>query len=114
MPCIRCTVNRKLNKEQKVDLKKGLMEAIQESPGKTPESLMVILHEADMYFHKDSDTPCAFVEVNILLRQDPSAHYPAMSRMICELLSSAIGIEGSNVYIRYLATRDWGWNGKNF
>lgn len=115
MPCIRCTMNQRLSDKQKADLKKGFMEAVQQIPGKTPESLMVILHDgADMCFHKDSETPCAFVEVNVLLRQDPSEHYPAMSRMICELLGSVTGTEGSGVYIRYLATKDWGWNGVNF
>ena len=115
MPCIRCTVNQKLSSEQKQTLKEGLMEAIQLIPGKTPDSLMIVLQDAaDMCFHRDSETPCAFVEVNVLLRKDPSEHYPAMSKSICDLLLRVAHIEGTNIYIRYLATPDWGWNGTNF
>ena len=115
MPCIRCTVNRKLDDSQKNALKEGFMNAIQQIPGKTPESLMIILQDsADMCFHKDSETACAFVEVNVLLRKDPSEHYPAMSSAICDLLNTVLGIAGTDVYIRYLATKDWGWNGTNF
>ncbi|MBC8537211.1 hypothetical protein [Feifania hominis] len=115
MPCIRCTVNQKLNDQQRQALKEGLMEAIQQIPGKTPDSLMIILQDAaDMCFHRDSETACAFVEVNALLRKDPSEHYPAMSKIICELLTRVAGIAGTDVYIRYLATPDWGWNGTNF
>ena len=115
MPCIRCTVNRRIEKEQSLNLKKGFMEAIQMIPGKNPETLMVILQDsADMCFHSESESACAFVEVNILLRDDPTEHFHKMSSVICNLLEKELNIEGQNVYIRYMATKDWAWNSINF
>lgn len=115
MPCIRCSVNQKLTDENKKKLYAGFIDAIQLIPGKTPDSLMVILEDSkDICFHQSDEIKSAFVEVNMLLRKDPSEHFPPMSEKICRLLDEELGISGSNVYIRYLATPDWGWNGKNF
>ena len=115
MPCIRCTLNKKIGKEQSENLKKGFMEAIQLIPGKNPETLMVILQDsADMCFHCSSDIASAFVEVNILLRADPTESFQKMSSVICNLLERELDIEGQNIYIRYTATKDWAWNSINF
>lgn len=115
MPCIRCSVNQTLTDDNKKRLYDGFIDAIQLIPGKTPDSLMVILEDAkDICFHQSDEIKSAFVEVNMLLRKDPSEHFPSMSRKICGLLEEELGIPGSNVYIRYLATPDWGWNGTNF
>ena len=115
MPCIRCAVNQKLTEEKKDALRRGFVDAIQLIPGKKPDSVMVILEdEKDMYFHQNAEILSAFVEVNLLLRADPTEYYSSISGKICKMLSEELGIEGSNVYIRYLATPDWGWNGKNF
>ena len=115
MPCIKCTVNYTLSEKNKENLRSGLTEAIQLIPGKTADSLMVILDDAKyVAFHQNSEVPNAFVEVNLFRRNDPSEFFPAKNEKICMLLQDELGISGENVYIRYLATTDWGWNGKNF
>ncbi len=91
------------------------MEAIQLIPGKKPESLLsIIVDGAEMCFHKSVEDKYAYVEVNSLFRTDPSMYYPDMSAMLCKLLKDTIDVEGTNVYIRYTSTPDWGYNGKNF
>lgn len=115
MPCIRCSVNQNITNNNKKKLYNGFIDAIQLIPGKTPDSLMVILEDAkDIYFHQNDEIKNAFVEVNMLLRNDPSEYFSPMSEKICMLLEEELGISGANVYIRYLATPDWSWNGRNF
>ncbi|MCI9350181.1 MAG: hypothetical protein HFF83_13340 [Oscillibacter sp.] len=115
MPCIKCSVNQLLTNENKQRLRDGFIDAIQLIPGKTADSVMVILEEGkDLYFHQSAELKIAFIEVNMLLRSDPTEYFSPMSKKICELLSKELGISGANVYIRYLATPDWGWNGRNF
>ena len=115
MPCIRCSVNQKLTSQNKENLFQGFIDAIQLIPGKTPDSLMVILEDSkDIYFYQRDDLKSAFVEVNMLLRTDPSEYFSPMTEKICKLLQEELDIAGTNVYVRYLATPDWGWNGKNF
>ena len=107
MPCIRCSVNQKLTSQNKENLFQGFIDAIQLIPGKTPDSLMVILEDSkDIYFHQRDDLKSAFV--------DPSEYFSPMTEKICKLLQEELDIAGTNVYVRYLATPDWGWNGKNF
>ena len=115
MPCIKCQFNQKLTTENKQVLKTGLCEAIELIPGKKADGLMILLEEADtMYFHKTDEVKAAYVEVNMLLRADPSEHFPAMSAKICALFEQELQIAPDCVYIRYTATKDWGWNGTNF
>ena len=115
MPCIRCTINQPASDKQKQLLREGFMEAIQYIPGKKPETLMVIIQDnSDIFFHRTSDNSCAFVEVNILLRDDPTESFSKMSGYICDMLESILSIDGTNVYIRFTATKDWAWNGIKF
>ena len=115
MPCIRCSVNQELTHHNKKNLFQGFIEAIQLIPGKTPDSLMVIFEDSkDIYFHQSNNIKNAFIEVNMLLRADPTEYFPLMTEKICQLLREELDIAGTNVYVRYLATPDWGCNGKNF
>lgn len=115
MPCIKCFVNQMLTDENKQNLRAGFVNAAQLIPGKTADSVMVILEEGkNLYFHQSAELRSAFVEVNLLLRKDPTEYFSPMSKKICDLLANELGIKGTNVYIRYLATPDWGWDGKNF
>ena len=33
---------------------------------------------------------------------------------ICEIYEEELGIPGDKIYVEYRATKDWGWNGRNF
>ena len=115
MPCMKCFVNQKLTSENKKNLRDGFIRAAEIIPGKTADSVLVILEEEkDMYFHQSEEIKSAFVEVNLFARKDLTEYFPAMTEKICQLLSEELGIKGTDVYVRYLATTDWGWNGKNF
>ena len=55
MPCIKCSVNQLLTNENKQRLRDGFIDAIQLIPGKTADSVMVILEEGkDLYFHQSA------------------------------------------------------------
>ena len=37
-----------------------------------------------------------------------------MTARTCQILEKELGIPGSNVYVSYFGTPNWGWNGSNF
>jgi len=37
-----------------------------------------------------------------------------MTEAICSILNEELGIPGDKVYVKYLGTNNWGWNGSNF
>ena len=37
-----------------------------------------------------------------------------MTREVCGLFQQQLGVDPRDLYVRYLATPDWGWNGGNF
>ena len=38
----------------------------------------------------------------------------ALTAKICSLAQSVTGVKSDRVYVRYLMTDTWGWNGSNF
>ena len=43
-----------------------------------------------------------------------SASFNKLTDSICTLLNSELGIDTARTYVKYEATKDWGWNGSNF
>ena len=56
----------------------------------------------------------AMVEVKVLGDSVDKAGSQAMTQEICALFQKELGVAPQDMYIRYLATPDWGWNGGNF
>ena len=56
----------------------------------------------------------AMVEVKVLGESVDKAGSQAMTQEICALFQKELGVAPQDMYIRYLATPDWGWNGGNF
>ena len=54
------------------------------------------------------------VEVKVLGDSVDKAGSRAMTQEICALFQKELGVAPQDMYIRYLATPDWGWNGGNF
>ena len=45
---------------------------------------------------------------------DDSAAFDRMTERICEIYQEELDIPGNHIYVEYRATKDWGWNGRNF
>ncbi|MBO4337277.1 MAG: hypothetical protein J5842_04320 [Lachnospiraceae bacterium] len=114
MPFINSKVSVKMTQEQKEELKTKLGEAISIIPGKSETWLMVNLEDdLSMYFRGDDSQPVAFVGVNVYGDDTPAA-YERMTAELTKIYGELLGIPADHMYVRYSASREWGWNGSNF
>ena len=113
MPFINVKTNAQISKEQEVELKSRLGQAITAIPGKSEGWLMVGIEPQQSMYFKGSDAPCAMVSVSIYGSASSSA-YDNLTGQIDDILNSILGIDISRIYTAYFPTSDWGWNGRNF
>ncbi len=114
MPFIDSKVSVKITKEQEVELKSRLGEAISIIPGKSEGWLMTgFQDEYHLYFRGEDSEPMAFIEVRMFGSSDKTA-FRAMTAEITKIFGDVLGIAADHMYIKYSATMDWGWNGSNF
>ena len=114
MPFIDSKVNVKTTPEQRKELKERLGQAIALIPGKSENWLMIDLaDEQEMYFRGQSEEPIAFIGVNVFGDPDRVA-FEKMTAELTRIYGDVLGVAPDHMYIRYAATRDWGWNGGNF
>ena len=114
MPFIESKLSVKTTEEQRDELKKRLGEAIAIIPGKSESWLMVdIQDDQKMYFRGDNSEPVAFISVSIYGSEDPDA-FEEMTGELTGIYSDIFGISPDHMYVKYMASTDWGWNGSNF
>jgi phenylpyruvate tautomerase len=82
-----------------------------------PEAyVMVMLNAgATLSFGGDATTPACYAELKNVGSLDPS-HVAALSRLLCEELERALGVEQERIYIEFTNADGalWGWNGETF
>ena len=114
MPFIDSKVSVKMTDDQKTEVKKRLGAAIAVIPGKSEDWLMIDLaDQQNMYFKGEGDLPIAFVGVNIYGDPDKAA-FNKMTSEITKIYTEVLSIPADRIYVRYSASKDWGWNGSNF
>ncbi|MCI1901256.1 MAG: hypothetical protein LKI93_00770 [Bifidobacteriaceae bacterium] len=116
MPVIYTHVSTSTTKEQRDRLKASFGAAISILPGKSESWLMCPFDDnVPIYFAGDDSTPAAYVEVNVFGRQPVDAStWEKLSKAILSALDDELGIPQDRVYVREMASGDWGWNGGNF
>lgn len=67
-----------------------------------------------MFFGGQGEKPVAMVEVDILGSSIDKAGSVKITEKVTETLNQNLGIAPDDMYIRYRASEDWGWNGTNF
>ncbi|MCI9449788.1 MAG: hypothetical protein HFE30_06005 [Clostridiales bacterium] len=113
MPYIEIKTNIDINVDKRRELTAILGERITVFPGKTERWLMTsVTGGLDMTF-AGSDEPCIMAQVSIFGSAKPET-YEKMTAVLCEELSSALGVDGSRIYVKYEECSLWGWNGANF
>ncbi len=113
MPFIDSRVSVKTTAEQRTELKERLGKAIAIIPGKSESWLMIDLaDDQKMYFRGDDSEPIAFIGVNIY-GSDNSAAYEEMTAELTKIYGEVLGIAPDHMYIKYSASVEWGWNGRN-
>jgi phenylpyruvate tautomerase PptA (4-oxalocrotonate tautomerase family) len=113
MPFINVKTNTPVSKDKETALKSALGEAISIIPGKSESWLMVEIEPERKLYFKGSDAPAAMVSVSVCGSAD-SASFNKLTDSICTLINSELGIDTARTYVKYEATKDWGWNGSNF
>ncbi|MDK6249935.1 phenylpyruvate tautomerase MIF-related protein [Alloscardovia omnicolens] len=116
MPVIHTHVSVGTTQNQREELKTIYGQAITAIPGKSETWLMCPFEDnMPIYFGGDDSEPAAYVEVNVLGRnQIARESWESLTEQIMAALHSVLGIAQDHIYIRYTATADWGWNGSNF
>lgn len=113
MPCIQIKTNKPISSEKQAAIKEKLGKAIEVIPRKSEKWLMCIFHpECGMWFQgRQSDL--AFVEVGIFGQPEKEA-CDALTGEIMGIIGEQLNIEPDHIYVQYVMTPYWGWNGKNF
>ena len=114
MPFINSKVSVAVTKEQEIEIKSRLGEAISIIPGKSETWLMVgIEPEYHLCFRGDNSQPCAMVEVSVYGGENPAA-FSKLTGAITDILSDVLSIAPDHIYVKYSTTSNWGWNGNDF
>ena len=113
MPYIELKTDKKISKSIEEELVREFGKAIETFPGKTERYLMINVDgDCSMAFAGEIGN-CCMVSVDLLGSAIDSV-YEAMTKRVCELVSSALGIPADRIYVKYSEFKTWGWNGINF
>ncbi len=112
MPFINMKTNVSTDWNQKESLKKEFGQAITAIPGKSESWLMVGIEDGYNLWFKGTADPAAMVEVSVFGSENPSA-FNVLTRKLCDIISQQLEIDKSRIYVSYMATGNWGWNGSN-
>lgn len=113
MPFINVKTNVKVPAEKAEAVKSALGRAITAVPGKSESWLMVGIEDGCKLYFKGSDEPAAMTEVQLFGNASGSALGELTGR-ITEIVNENLGISPDRVYVSYMTTPDWGWNGSDF
>lgn len=113
MPYINVKTNVSVFKEQEVNIKSALGQAITAVPGKSEGWLMVGIEPDQILYFRGDDSPAAMVEVS-LYGSASSNSLTTLTSHITGILTDNLGISSDRIYVSYTSTNDWGWNGSNF
>lgn len=113
MPFINITTNVDVNDEKAAAVKSALGTAITVIPGKSENWLMVNITGGSKLFFKGTEQPAAMVKTE-LYGSAGADRLSALTAKITAILGDDLGIPADRIYVSYLCTNDWGWNGSNF
>jgi len=113
MPFINVKTNVKVSAEKAEEIKSALGRAITAVPGKSEGWLMVGIEDGCTLYFKGSDEPAAMTEVSIFGNASGKALEELTGR-ITSIVNENLGISPDRVYVSYMTTENWGWNGSNF
>ena len=108
-------VNVKTNvdvKEKCEEIKSELGQAITAIPGKSENWLMVGIEDNYKLYFRGTDEPAAMVEVSVFGKPSENS-LETLTSHITGIITRNLGISSDRIYVSYVSTPDWGWNGSN-
>ena len=112
MPFINVKTNADVSAENTESIKSALGSAITAIPGKSESWLMVGIEDNYKLWFKGDPAPAAMVEVS-LFGNASSSSMEQLTGKITGILGKTPGISSDRIYVSYMCTGDWGWNGSN-
>ena len=113
MPFINAKFSTPVSPEKETEIKTALGEAIT-LIGKPERYLMIEIQDnCRLYFGGDNSEPIAFFDVS-LLHSAPRASYEKLTKKLCDTAKDIMGVDGSNVYVKFEETENWGYDGFMF
>ena len=113
MPFIHARTNQSIGKDSKAKISALLGQAIEAIPGKTEQWLMTEIEDQKGMFFAGTSEPCAMITID-LFGQSDDASCDQLTQKVTEIVAAETGIRTERIYVRYLSTDQWGWNGHNF
>ena len=114
MPYIEAKFSVKLSENQKDEIQAKLTDAISACFSKPKVYIMAnIEDEKTLYMAEKKLDKGAYISVRSLGAISKPA-CQTLTKSVCDILKSDLGIDGSNVYITYHPVDLWGWNGSMF
>lgn len=114
MPFIETKLNFRLSEEREAALKARFGEAISVFPGKSEYWLMLNFQDdCRMWFRGYDQYPVAMVQVHLFGIPDRT-QCAEMTRTVSKILEEELKIAPDHIYVEYVFTEHWGWNGENF
>ena len=113
MPFINVKTNVTVSAEQADQIKFQLGTAITAIPGKSEGWLMVGIEGAQTLYFRGTPDPAAMVSVSLYGAASGNA-MNTLTAHITGTLTEIFGIPSDRIYVSYMCTDNWGWNGSNF
>jgi phenylpyruvate tautomerase PptA (4-oxalocrotonate tautomerase family) len=114
MPFLRIQTNQQLSGEDAGALAGMASALVAEQLGKPERYVMVSVETNPAMSFAGTDTPLAYLELKSIGL--PESITADVSKALCELVTSATGIDGDRIYIEFsdAPRKMWGWNGGTF
>ncbi len=111
MPFLISRVNVPITKEQEVQLKSWMGQAIERVPGKSEEYLLLDLQDnCRLWLRGDDSRPAAYIEAAIF-GNESHAGYDALTAELTLAFQQVLGIPPENIYLKYDDITAWGVGG---
>ena len=109
MPFINAKYSDTVTPEKEIEIKSALGEAIT-LLGKPERYLMVEIEDnRRLYFGGRNDQPIAYFDIS-LLHSAPRQSYEKLTARLCEIAKEYMNVDGSNVYVKFEETENWGYD----
>ena len=113
MPFIKVNTNSEVSAAQAEIIKSKLGLAITAIPGKSEGWLMVSVSGGQQLWFRGTPEPAAIAEVSLYGSASGNA-LSTLTAHITGILTDTLGIASDRIYVSYMMTDQWGWNGANF
>lgn len=113
MPFIRVTTNKKIEECNADFMRMEFGICIGAIEGKSEDWLMLEFKGEAMMAFTGVTLSCAMVEVD-LFGPAKAEEKEQLTKSICQVVNVALNIPTNRIYVRYLETDTWGFDGHNF